>query len=56
MVAYVRLAPGHMLGIACIDEEHHKAARLKELEYRDPVDTGQLHNDCLNAAFCEPIH
>jgi hypothetical protein len=55
-VAYVRLAPGHMLGIACIDEEHHKAARLEELENRDPVDTGRLHNDCLNAAFCEPIH
>jgi hypothetical protein len=41
-VAHVRLAPGHMLGIACIDEEHYKAARLKELENRDPVDTGRF--------------
>jgi hypothetical protein len=33
-IADVGLASGHVLGIACIDEEHGKAASVEELEDR----------------------
>jgi hypothetical protein len=55
-VTHVRLAPGHMFGIPCIDEKNLKAACLQQFENRDPVDTGRFHSDGLNAAFLKPIH
>ena len=54
-VADIGLASGHVLGIARIDEEHSKATGVEEFEYRNPVDAGQFHNDCLDATFCKPI-
>jgi hypothetical protein len=55
-IADVRLASGHVLGITRIDEEHRKAAGIKEFEDRNPVDAGRFHDDRLDAAFGEPIH
>jgi len=45
-IADVGLASGYVLGIACIDEKHRKATGVEELEDRDPVDAGRLHDNC----------
>ena len=55
-IADIRLASGHVLGIARIDDKHSKAAGVEEFKNRNPVDAGRLHNDCLDATFCKPIH
>ena len=55
-IADIGLASGHVLGIARIDDEHSKTTGVEEFENRNPVDAGQLHNDCLDATFCKPIH
>ena len=55
-VADISFASGHVLGIPRIDQEYGEAAGVEEFEYRNPVDAGRLHNDCLDAAFCKPIH
>jgi hypothetical protein len=55
-IADIALASGHVLGIARIDEEHRKATGVEQLENRNPIHAGRLHNDRLDAAFCKPIH
>jgi hypothetical protein len=55
-IADVGLASGHVLGVARIDQNYLKATGVEQLEDRDPVDAGRLHNDRLDAAFRKPVH
>ena len=45
-----------MLGIARIDEVNFKTTGVEELEDRNPIDAGRLHDDRLDAAFRKPVH
>ena len=54
-IADVGLAPGHVLGIAGIDQLHVEATLVEDLVGRDPIDAGRLHHDRLDAACREPV-
>jgi len=44
-----------MLGIAGVDQQHLEAALIKDLESRDPVDAGGLHDYRPHPALSEPV-
>lgn len=54
-VADVGLAPGHVLGVAGIDQHHREPTLFQHLEDRDPVNPGALHRDRPDAAVFEPV-
>jgi hypothetical protein len=49
----VGLAPGYVLGIARIDEEHRDATGVEDLKNRDPIDAGRFHDDRVDTALCK---
>jgi hypothetical protein len=54
-ILHVCLAPGHLLGVARIDQKHLEAAILQDLEDRDPVNAGRFHDDAGDATNLEPV-
>ena len=54
-VADIGFASWHILGIAGIHEDDLEAMRLKDLEGRDPVNTGRLHCYAGDTTRSEPV-
>lgn len=54
-IGHVGLAPGQVFDVARVDQEHLEAARLQNLEKRNPVHASRLHRDGLNPAGLEPV-
>ncbi len=54
-VQHVGLAPRDVLDVARVDQQHGEAARLQQLEQRDPVHAGGFHGDGVDPAGLEPI-
>jgi hypothetical protein len=44
-----------VLGIAGIDQQHLEAALIKDLESRNPVDAGGLHDHRPHPALSKPV-
>ena len=47
----IALAAGHVLDVLRVDQQHREAARVEQLEERDPIDTGGLHGHGVDAAL-----
>ena len=54
-VVNVGLAPGDILDVTGIHEQHLEALRLEDLEHRHPVDARRLHRDGRDADGLEPV-
>jgi hypothetical protein len=54
-VVDVGLAARHVLRVARVDEHDLEPTRLEDLEQRDPVDTGRLHRDRVDAETDKPV-
>ena len=54
-VADVGLPSRHVLGVTRVDHHHLEAALFKDLEDRDPINTGRLHHHCSDPATGKPV-
>ena len=54
-VGDIALAAGDVLDVARVDEDHLEAARLEDLEDRDPVDAGGFHRHVGDATRGQPV-
>jgi hypothetical protein len=54
-IADVSLAARNVLGVSGIHQQHFEPALVKDLESRDPVDAGGLHDHRLYPARGEPV-
>ena len=54
-IEHVGLAPRDVLHMPRVDQQHREAARVAQLEQRDPVHAGGFHRDGVDAALGEPV-
>ena len=54
-IVHVRLAARNVLDVARVHQQHLEAARLKDLEHRNPVHACRFHGDGGDADRREPI-
>ena len=54
-IVHVGLAARDMLDVARVHQEHLEAARLENLEHRNPVHARRLHGDGRDADLREPV-
>jgi hypothetical protein len=54
-VLHVALAPGHVLHLACIDQEHLQSALLQHLVHRNPVDARRFQRHRVDPTLNEPV-
>ena len=54
-VGDITLPAGEILDVAGVDEDHLKAARVEDLEDRDPIHAGRFHRHVRDAAGRQPL-
>jgi hypothetical protein len=54
-VGDIRLAAGHVLDVARVDEAHLQSPCLENLQERDPEHPGRLHRDRADATRLKPV-
>ena len=54
-VGDITLAAGEILDVPRVDEDHLEAARVEDLEDRNPIDAGGFHRHVRDAAGRQPV-